>query len=75
MRMSNHASPLAPIAPPASEIPVLFDRAEAASRLSVSLRTVDELISKRAIEIVKIGRSVRIKARSLTAFIEANTVR
>lgn len=61
--------------PPTDSSTLLYDRAEAAARLSVSIRTVDELISKKAIEVVKIGRAVRISPQALVRFIEANTRR
>jgi excisionase family DNA binding protein len=69
--MQSHITP----PQPAEVSPLLYDRHEAAARLSVSLRTIDELIQSRALEIVRIRRAVRIKPQALVNFIEANTVR
>ena len=53
----------------------LLTRAEAAKALHVSLRTVDLLIAKRDLPVVKIGKSVRIKPQTLEALIEARETR
>ena len=62
--------------PPAPDLStLLYDRVEAAARLAISIRTMDDLIARRAIEFVKIGRSVRLRPQALVSFIEANTHR
>ena len=53
----------------------LFTRAEAAQLLHVSLRTVDQLISKGDLPVVKIGKAVRIKPQTLEILIEAREAR
>jgi excisionase family DNA binding protein len=58
--------------PPATS---LLTRQDAALALSTCLRTVDEAIASGDIEIVRIGRSVRIRPSALELFIEARTTR
>ena len=53
----------------------LLTRQDAALALSTCLRTVDEAIASGDIEIVRIGRSVRIRPSALELFIEARTTR
>jgi len=53
----------------------LLTRHDVADALSSCLRTVDEAISSGSIEIVRIGRSVRIRPCALKEFIEARTTR
>jgi len=53
----------------------LLTRHEAASQLATCLRTVDEAIAKGDIEVIKIGRSVRIRPSALELFIEARAIR
>jgi excisionase family DNA binding protein len=55
-----------------ARFPMLYDRNEAAARLSVSLRTLDEQIALGNISVVRIGRTVRFRPAALEAFIEAN---
>lgn len=50
----------------------LLTRPEAAEHLTVSLRVLDELASKRSIRVVKIGRSRRYTLQALEDFIQAN---
>lgn len=53
----------------------LLTRQDAALALSTCLRTVDEAIASGDLEIVKIGRAVRIKPSALELFIEVRTTR
>lgn len=51
----------------------LLTRQDVAHHLSSCLRTVDEAIASGQIEIVKIGRSVRIRPSALERFIDFRT--
>ncbi|MEI7956941.1 MAG: helix-turn-helix domain-containing protein [Verrucomicrobiota bacterium] len=53
----------------------LLTRHEASRQLATCLRTVDEAIAKGDIEVIKIGRSVRIRPSALELFIEARAIR
>lgn len=53
----------------------LLTRQDAALALATCLRTVDEAIASGDLEIVAIGRSVRVRPSALEAFIEARTTR
>lgn len=53
----------------------LLTRQDSALALSICLRSVDEAIASGELEIVKIGRAVRIKPSSLELFIEVRTTR
>lgn len=53
----------------------LLTRQDAAVALATCLRTVDEAIASGDIEIVVIGRSVRIRPSALELFIEARATR
>ena len=53
----------------------LLTRQEVADALATCLRTVDDAIASGSLEIVKIGRAVRIKESSLNEFIEARVTR
>jgi excisionase family DNA binding protein len=53
----------------------LLTRQDTALALATCLRTVDEFIASGDLEIVRIGRSVRIRPSALEAFIEARTTR
>lgn len=55
--------------------PDLIDRPEAARRLSVSVRTLDELISTGDLSVVRIGRTVRIRPSAIAYFVEARETR
>jgi excisionase family DNA binding protein len=70
-----HQAPTSRQALEATSIPPLLTRQDAAKALASCLRTVDEAIASGAIEIVHIGRSVRIQASALERFIEARTTR
>lgn len=64
---NNHIAPETP--------PKLLTRHEAAHALSSCLRTVDEAIASGDLEIIRIGRSVRIRPSALEDFIEARATR
>lgn len=53
----------------------LYDRAGAAARLSISLRTLDDQCALGNIPVVRIGRAVRFRPTALDFFIEANETR
>jgi len=53
----------------------LLTRFDAADRLASCVRTIDEAIATGELEIVRIGRSVRIRPIALERFIEARTTR
>ena len=53
----------------------LLTRQDAALALATCLRTVDEAIASGDLEIVAIGRSVRIRPSALESFIEARITR
>ena len=50
--------------------PLLHTRAEAAKLLAICLRSVDKLIDTGELDIIYVGRSVRITHESLLRFIE-----
>ena len=52
----------------------LKTRHEVARELSVSLRTVDNLIAARAIEVIRINGAVRFSARAVEKFKASRTV-
>jgi|GEM_PF-2567371 len=47
----------------------LYRIPEAAQRLNVSVRSVWRLIAEKAIEVVRVGRTVRIDERAIEKFI------
>lgn len=53
----------------------LLTRQDVALALATCLRTVDEAIASGDLEIVAIGRSVRIRPSALEAYIEARSTR
>ena len=53
----------------------LLSRKEISAALSVSLRTVDELISRGDLPVVRIGKSVRVRPTALDYLIEARESR
>lgn len=61
--------------PQANATPPLLTRFDAAYQANQSVRTIDEAIAKGDIEIVRIGRSVRIRPIALERFLEARTTR
>lgn len=52
----------------------LKTRHEVARELSVSLRTVDNLIASRAIEVIRINGAVRISSAAVARFKQSRTV-
>jgi excisionase family DNA binding protein len=52
---------------------ILLPRADAAFRLAISLRMLDELIAAKAIKAVKIGRRTLIPAVELEKFARRGT--
>jgi excisionase family DNA binding protein len=55
---------------PQIEERLLLRRAEAASLLGISVDTLAHLIADRELQVVRIGRSVRIPRREVEALIE-----
>ena len=49
----------------------LLTRHEAAHSLSLSLRTIDELVKRGDLKAAKIGRSIRIRPAAIESFLEA----
>jgi excisionase family DNA binding protein len=66
------ANPLHTTRRDAAEAPTLLDTKEAAARLGIGKRTLQERVAAREIGHVKIGRSVRFHPDDITAFIERN---
>ncbi|MES2438620.1 MAG: helix-turn-helix domain-containing protein [Verrucomicrobiota bacterium] len=56
-------------------IALLYTRPEAAAKLSISLRNLDEQIAVGNLPVCRIGRSVRIRPSALEFLIEANETR
>lgn len=54
---------------------LLYTRPEAAAKLAISLRTLDEQCALGNLPVVKIGRSCRFRPSALQYFIEANETR
>jgi excisionase family DNA binding protein len=57
------------------QAPLLLTRSEVAERLKLSLVTVDRLRRRRELEVIKLGRAVRIPAESVTAYLLKKGVR
>ena len=55
---------------PQTDESLLLHRAEAASLLGISIDTLAHLIADRELQVVRIGRSVRIPRREVEALIE-----
>jgi excisionase family DNA binding protein len=53
----------------------LVTKREAAARLRVSVRFVENQVRRRALAVVKLGRAVRFRVKDLESFVEANRVR
>jgi excisionase family DNA binding protein len=53
----------------------LLNTDEAAASLSISRRTLQELVSAREVGCVKIGRAVRFHPDDLAAFVDKNRVK
>jgi hypothetical protein len=58
-----------------TSIEPLLRRQDAANIMSKCLRSIDEAIASGDLEIVVIGRSVRIRPSALEAYIEARSTR
>jgi excisionase family DNA binding protein len=56
------------------DIVLLFDRGTAAKSLHVSLPTLDRLIRRQELPVIRIGRSVRIEPAALQEFVRARAV-
>jgi excisionase family DNA binding protein len=52
----------------------LLTKQQVAKNLNCSVRTVDNLISSKAISVVRIGRSVRFKPSSVVRLIQSYTI-
>lgn len=50
----------------------LLLRQEAADQLQISIRKLDEMIARKTLNVVRLGRSVRIMPESLTKLINEN---
>ena len=57
------------------QAPLLLTRDEVAERLKLSLVTIDRLRRRRELEVIKLGRAVRITADSVTAYLLKKGVR
>jgi excisionase family DNA binding protein len=55
---------------PRSDDALLLTTREAASRLSIGRSTLYELIAAGEVEVVRIGRSVRVPTATLAVFVE-----
>ena len=55
--------------------PMLLTRAEVAEQLKLSLVSIDRLRRRKELDCVKLGRSVRIPAESVTAYLVKKGVR
>jgi excisionase family DNA binding protein len=58
-----------------AERTALLDRPHAAAELSISLRTLDDLVARGELPVVRIGRAVRIRPTAIEYFIEARETR
>lgn len=54
---------------------LLYTRPQAAAKLAISLRTLDEQVALGNLPVVKIGKSARFRPSALQYFIEANETR
>ena len=62
--------------PPTKDLSaLLFTREEAAQKLNISLRSVDEQIARGNLPVSRIGRAVRIRPSAIDFLIEANESR
>lgn len=52
----------------------LLDKREAAARLRISIRSIDNRIRDRTIPFVKIGKAVRFIAADLNRFIQTHRI-
>ena len=58
-----------------SEVAKLLTTDEAAARLGISKRTIQELAASRKVAFIKFGRNVRFDPTDLAAFTEKNRVK
>lgn len=72
--MPDSSDQAAQIAPPAPRTKLLVTRKDAAYTLSLSTRTVDQLIAAGEIDIVRIGHKVLIRAQSLDRLARSRAV-
>jgi len=52
----------------------LLTKTELAAKLTVCLRSVDNLISDKAIDVVRIGKCVRFRPDSVAEYLRASTI-
>lgn len=60
---------------PAAPVPELLDYAAAAALLNTGERHLKNLVYRRKIDYVKVGKYVRFRRADLLAYIDAHTVR
>ena len=53
----------------------LLNKAEVAKKLRCSVRTIDNLMISKSLEVVKIRRSVRFRLEAVVAFINSNSIK
>ncbi len=53
----------------------LFDKKAVVDRLGISMPTLNRLIAKNEIDVVKIGKAVRFSEEAITKFVRSRTVR
>jgi excisionase family DNA binding protein len=53
----------------------LITKREAAARLNVSVRFLENQVRQKSLSVVRLGRVVRFRPRDLEAFVEANRLR
>lgn len=70
-KRSASVTSLTPMTALTGVTPVLMTRHEAAQYLNISLRTLDEQIYQKEVQVVRIGRSVRLRKERLDEFITA----
>lgn len=60
---------------PATDTEVLLTKKEAAFRLAICIRHLQNLLKARAIEYIKVGKSVRISPDALKRYRDAHTIK
>ncbi|MFF0910133.1 excisionase family DNA-binding protein [Microbacterium enclense] len=68
-----NASPIPATAPAAEACPDLLTVAEAAAYINTSERFARRLVSDRRVQVVKLGKHVRIPRPALDDYVAANT--
>ena len=58
-----------------SELPLLMDMHEAANKLGICYRTIQDMVYKRRIGFVKIGRIYKFRSEDLSDFIDKNYIK